>query len=389
MHRNIKLSIVLALGFSLLGCSAKRPQSEQGNVQKGETIKIGFNMELSGAAAGYGQQQKEGAEFAIKEINAKGGVKGKKLELIVKDDKSDTAESATVTANLVSKGVLAIVGPATTGDTKAAIPNLTRSKVPAITPSATDNTVTFYKEELQEYIFRSCFQNSLQGGILAAFATQELKAKKVVIIGDNSNEYAVGLANAFKENFVGDIVAEENFVTGDKDFQAMLTKIKGKDFDAIYIPGYYNEASLIIKQAREMGIKQAILGADGFSDPALVAIAGAKNVSDVYYSNHFSTKAPATKTAERFLKNFEKEYGRTPGTFQALTYDAVYMIKVALEKATALNSVAVKDALSQLTDFEGVTGMMTMDEEHNPKKDVVVIGLTEGKETSAKVISPN
>lgn len=389
VNKKLKQYVLFTSLFLLSGCVAKGPQEKKGNTQKGETIKIGLNMELSGVAAGYGQQQKQGAEFAIQEINQKGGIKGKKVQLIIKDNKSDTAESATITSNLASKGVLAIVGPATTGNTKAAIPNLLHSQIPAITPSATDDTVTFYNGKKQDYIFRSCFQNRLQGTVLAKFASTQLHAKKVVLIGDNSNEYAVGLADAFKKTYKGQIVAEENFVTGDKDFQAILTKVKHKTFDTLYIPGYYNEASLIIKQARELGIHQAILGADGFSDPALVRIAGTKNMSNVYYSNHYSTKTNVNTRAQAFLTAFEKKYHHAPGTFQALSYDAVYMLKEAMEKTNNLNSIEIKNQLSQLKNFEGVTGYMTMDKKHNPRKDVAIIGLTKGKETSVKIISPN
>lgn len=384
-----KVWVTLAAVLFLTGCTAGGNKSQgAGNTASGDTIKIGLNMELSGAVSAYGNQEKDGAELAIKEINDAGGVLDKKLELVVKDNKSDSAEAASVSANLTSNGVVAIVGPATSGATKATMPSITKAQVPIITPSATDDAITVQNGKVQDFVFRSCFQDSSQGSIMAKFAADNLKKTKAIILGDNSNDYATGLAKAFKDAFTGTIVDEQNFTADDKDFQAVLTKIKAEDFDAIYVPGYYAQAGQIIKQAREMGIDQTILGADGFSDPALIDLASKDNVTNVYYTNHFSVKAPATDSAAEFLTNFKEAYDAEPSAFNALTYDAVYMIKQAIEDAGTANSVKIKDALAKLKDFEGVTGVMTMDENHNPKKDIVVIGLTNGEESSAETVSP-
>ncbi|UUV99610.1 ABC transporter substrate-binding protein [Vagococcus luciliae] len=354
-----------------------------------DTVKIGLNMELSGAVAGYGNQEKEGAELAVKEINDAGGINGKKIDLVVKDNKSDTAEAATIATSLTtSDNVIGMIGPATSGASKAASPNATKAQVPIITPSATDDSITVVNDKVQEYIFRTCFQDSFQGVILANYATDNLKAKKAVIIGDVSSDYAKGLTKSFKDTFKGEIVADEKFNAKDKDFKAILTKIKDKDFDFIYLPGYYEEAGLIIKQAREMGIEQPIIGADGFSDSKLIDIAGAENMSNIYYTAHFSEKAPASNKVKTFIETFKKEYGKTPSSFNALAYDSVYMVKAALEAEKENTSEALTKGLATLTDFEGVTGTMTMDKNHNPKKPAVVIGLENGKETSADVVNP-
>ncbi|AQP53310.1 branched-chain amino acid ABC transporter substrate-binding protein [Vagococcus penaei] len=355
-----------------------------------QTVKIGLNLELSGAVAGYGNQEKEGAELAAEEINKTGGINGKKIELIVKDNKTDTAEAAVVASNLTTKeNVVAIIGPATSGATKAVIPNTTKAKVPTITPSGTDDSITLMNGKVQDYVFRTGFQDSFQGVILANYAQDNLKAKKAVIIGDVSSDYAKGLTKAFKDTYQGDIVADEKFNQKDKDFKAILTKIKDKDFDVIYLPGYYEEAGLIIKQAREMGIEQPILGGDGFSDEKLVDIAGAKNMTNIYYTAHFSEQAPSSEKVDAFIKEFKTKYGKSPSSFSALAYDSVYMVKAALEEAGESDSQKLTDALASLTDFEGVTGKMTMDENHNPKKPVVVIGIEDGKQTSAEVVQPN
>ena len=380
---------VMAAGLFLLGACGSPKASDSGGSDDAKTIKIGGNFELSGAVAAYGEAENEGVKLAVEEINKDGGIDGKKIEYVSKDNKSDNNEAASVAANLTTKDeVVAIVGPATSGATKATLPNLTKAKTPAVTPSGTDDAITVQKGKVQDYIFRSCFQDSFQGIVLAKYADENLKADKAVILGDNSSDYASGLKKAFKETYKGEIVAEENFTAGDKDFQAMLTKIKDKDFNVIYIPGYYTEAGLIIKQAREMGIEQPIIGADGFGDEKLIETAGASNVKNVYYTGHVSTKAPATDKVEPFVAAFEKKYGKQPSSFNALAYDSVYMIKQAIEDEGKATSEAINKGLANLKDFEGVTGKITMDKEHNPVKSAVVLGLTDGKETSAETVNP-
>jgi branched-chain amino acid transport system substrate-binding protein len=384
-----RMMFMLAAGALLLtACAAPKPRVSN-NTSTGKTIKIGMNMELSGAVAAYGEAEKNGIDLAVKKINSEGGVLGKKIELITKDNKSDNIEAATVASNLsIRSKVSAIVGPATSGAVKAAIPNVTKAKVPMVTPSATDDAITLKNGKVQPYVFRSCFQDSFQGTMLAKYGTETLKAKNAVIIGDNSSDYAIGLTKAFKKEFKGNIVAEENFTTGDKDFQALLTKIKNKKYDFIYIPGYYNEAGLIIKQAREMGITVPILGADGFGDEKLVQTAGKANITNIFYTGHFSTHAPANDTVSEFIASYKKEYGADPSAFNALGYDAVMMIKQAIEDEQSASASDIKHGLENLSGFKGVTGTMKMDKNHNPEKSAVVLGLTKGKETSAQTINP-
>ncbi|WP_297075830.1 ABC transporter substrate-binding protein [uncultured Enterococcus sp.] len=387
-----KFAFLFAGLVLLSACSAGptgKDSSDGGNKPSGDTIKIGANLELSGDVAGYGTQEKEGIELAVDQINKDGGILGKKVELIVKDNKSDNNEAATVAANLATNDkVVAIIGPATSGATKAATPNITKAKVPMITPSGTDDSVTMTNGKVQPYVFRSSFQDSFQGKVLAEFAQKNLDAKKVAILGDNSSDYAIGLTKAFKETYKGDVVLEENFTKGDKDFQAVLTKLKNTDFDVLYIPGYYEEAGLIIKQARELGIEQPILGADGFGDEKMIELAGAKNVTNVYYTGHFSTLAPANDTVQPFIDAFKEKYGKEPSTFNALAYDAMNMVKKAIEDEKSADSEAITKGLANLKDFVGVTGNITVDKDHNPEKSVVVIEYKDGKESSAVTVEP-
>ena len=264
MKKWMKLGLAFASVALLTGCTSTNSGSQAKNEKQStnsDTVKVGLNYELSGAVSAYAQQQKDALEMAKDEINEAGGILGKKVEFVIKDNKSETAEAASVAASLANeKDLVAVIGPATSGAFKATIPNMKKAGIPAITPSGTDDRITKDKNGVYEEICRTCFQDSFQGVILAQYASHNLKANRALIIGDNSSDYAKGLTKSFKETFEGEVVGEENFVAKEKDFKAMLTKVKNKEFDFIYLPGYYEEAGAIIKQAREMGIEQPILG---------------------------------------------------------------------------------------------------------------------------------
>ncbi|KRM87246.1 ABC transporter substrate-binding protein [Lacticaseibacillus thailandensis] len=381
----------IALGFAaaamvtiMAGCSSSA--KAKGNSASGNTIKVGVNMELSGSTAGYGEQEKKGIELAFEKINKAGGVKvkGKKMKLkpVYRDNKSSTTSAASVAAQLVNNDkVVAVVGPATTNDSTAAIPNVTKASVPMITPSATDAGYTLQKNgKVQPYAFRACFTDSFQATAAAKFAYNTLKVKKVAILADNASDYGTGLTKAFKKTFKGDVVSTQYFQAGDKDFNATLTSLKNKKFDALYVPGYYSEVGLIIKQARQMGIKTPIIGADGMGDPSLPKIAGSNNATNVYYSTPFSTKSADTNTTvKNFMADYKQKFNAEAPTFSALAYDSVYMVKAAIEKANSTNSVDIAKALGKLKNMKGVTGTMSIDSKHNPEKTVSIEQMTNGQ----------
>ncbi|MGX7419568.1 ABC transporter substrate-binding protein [Carnobacterium gallinarum] len=379
----IGLASLAAVAVIATGC-ASGGSSEKDS----KTIKIGANLELSGPVSAYGTAELDGINLAIDEINKNGGVLGKQLSLVDLDNKSDKAEAASVATKLATKEkVVAIVGPATSGTSKAATPSVTKAKVPMVTPSGTDDTVTVENGKVWDYVYRVSFQDSFQGVTLANFAQDNLGAKKAVIIGDSSSDYAKGLTKSFKDSFKGKIVDEVNFTTGDKDFKAVLTKIKDKDFDVLYMPSYYEEAGLIIKQARELGITQPILGADGFGNDKLVDLAQGKNLNNVYYTAHYSNKSEEKKVVD-FVAAFKAKYNKAPDAFSALAYDAVYMIAKAIENAGEATPEKVKDELAKIKDFDGITGNITMDKNHNPIKSTLVIKLENGEEVSNTVVKP-
>ena len=379
-----------ALMFASLaaGCSSG---GGNGNKSTGATIKIGLNYELSGGVAAYGQSSRDGILMAFDEINAKGGVLGKKIEPVVMDNSSKADEATSVTTKLVNKEkVVAVLGPATSGAFKATIPAATKRKVPAISSSATADDVTVDKSGVKEYAFKTCFNDAFQGTSMANFASKTLNASKAVILTDNANDYSKGLAKSFKETFTangGTIVAEEAFVADEKDFNAVLTKIKGMDFDVIYLPAYYEEVGLIIKQARDLGIDKPFLGGDGYDSPELIKIAGASALNNVFFSNHYSSQDTDAKVVE-FVENFKAKYGKEPDAFHALGYDLGYFIADAIERAGEADSVKIKEALEQTKDFPAITGVLSIDENHNPVKSITIIELKDGVQSVKEKIEP-
>lgn len=381
-------AIIMVMGL-LVGCGGQAGN----NADNANEIKIGINYELSGDVASYGQASVNGIMLAFEEINAAGGIDGKKIVPVQIDNKSDPAEATSVATRLMTQEkVVAQLGPATSGDFMATIPVAMGNKVPIISASATaDKGVTVDdKGNINEYVFRLCFNDSFQGVTMANFATNNLSAKKAIIIKDTSSDYGKGLAENFRKTFEelgGQIVAEEGYVGKDKDFNAILTNIKGKDFDVIFIPGYYQEAGLIIKQARDLGIDAPVLGADGFDSPVLLELAGAEALNNVYYSNHYSSldQDPLVK---EFIDGYKAKYGVEPNAFNALGYDLGKYIADAVDRADSNDTEAVKNALANTKGFQGVTGTFDMGKEHNPIKSAVVIGLENGVQATSVKVEP-
>ncbi len=385
------LSLIMVIGsFTACGGSA---DSGDGDAAAASEVKIGINYELTGAVATYGEASVDGIMMAFDEINEAGGINGMQIVPVKVDNKSDAAEATSLATRLMTQeGVVACLGPATSGDFMATIPVAMGSKIPVISASATaDEGVTVDANgNVNDYVFRLCFNDSFQGITMANFAAQNLSATKAVIIKDNSSDYAKGLAKNFIDTFTaagGTIVAEEGYVAKDKDFNSILTKIKGQDFDVIFLPGYYQEAGLIIKQARDLGIMQPVLGADGFDSPVLLELAGAPALNDVYFSNHYSSLDQDPKV-QNFITDFTAKYGSEPNAFHALGYDLGMYIADAIERAGSTDPTAIKDALASTENFVGVTGTFSMGEDHNPIKSAVVIGLKDGVQDSSVKVDP-
>lgn len=386
MKKNIKGIIlgIAAMMVIIAGC-----RNGATNDSDGDTIKIGSMFELTGAAAAYGTSMNNAVHMAVDEINEAGGIDGKQVEVVEYDTKTDETEATSITTRLGTRdNVAAIIGPATTGSMQAAIPSANAAEVPIMSPTATDDDVlTAADGSVHPYAWRTSFTNSFQGSSLAQFANSHLNATSAVILSDNSSDYAIGLTNTFSDVFDGDIIASENFSEGETDFSAVLTNIKDLDFDVLYVPGYYEEAGPIIKQAREMGITQPILGPDGMGNEILRELAGANNMNDIYYTSHFVVSSDDPNVQE-FVKNYKEEFGIDADMFTGLAYDSVYVVKEAIENAGSSNPKAVNEALTNITDFPGITGTFSFDEMHDPVKTVNIIEIQNNEEAGVYEVNP-
>lgn len=386
---NKKLSVLVSslVTMSLLGgCSSAASGS------KSDAIKLGLNYELSGGAATYGQSLTAGIELALAEINKSGGVLGKQLVPVKVDNKSESTEAANLSTRLATRDkVVALLGPATSGNTKSATPAALQNKIPLISGSATADDVTVDSNgKVREYVFKTCFNDSFQGVMMANFSFKDLGFKNAAVLTDQASDYSKGLAKNFKDTYLklgGQITSEESYQTNEKDFKAVLTNIKGKNPEVLYVPGYYNEVGLIIRQARELGLNVPILGGDGFESPKLVELAGKANLDKVYYSTAYSSMDTTTEVV-KFKDAYKAKYGKDPDAFNALGYDLAYFVADGLKRAGEANSVKLKDALAATKDFKGVTGTFSVDANHTPVKSVTVIEMKNGEPTFLKKVNP-
>ena len=382
----ILASLLIAAGV-MAGCSS----STSNGSSDSSTIKIGANLELSGGTASFGQSVDEGLELALEEIN-KNGVNGKKLELVKIDNKSDAAEATNGTIKLVSQDkVSAIIGSATSTNTIAQVQIADDNKIPLLSPTATNPAVTVKGGKVNDYVFRACFIDPFQGTVAANFAYKNLKVKTSAVLIDTASDYSKGLSDAFKTAFKqngGTIVSEEAYVAKDTDFHATLTRIKAKHPDFVFLPGYYEEVGLIIKQAREIGLNVPFMGGDGWDSPKLIDIAGSAPLNNTYITNHYSAGDSDPKV-QNFVKSFQAKYGgKSPDAFAALGYDSGYFIADAIKRAGSSDPQKIQKALSETKDLSLVSGKVTLDQNHDPIKSAVILEYKDGKQTFNSKVNP-
>src|SRR5262245_17581403 len=351
-----------------------------------QRIQIGFFGALTGPQATFAQSGRNGAQLAIDQLNAAGGVLGKKLELLVEDDHNEPSEAASAVSKLITRDhVVALIGENASSRSLAAAPIAQNYQVPMVSPSSTNVEVT----KKGDYIFRVCFIDSYQGRALATFARETLHARTAALLVDAKSDYSVGLAESFRKAFTaagGEIVQELKYSEGDSDFSAQLTVLRNSGPDALMIPGYYTDAGLIARQARSLGIQSVLLGADGWDSPKLAEIGGAA-VEGAYFSNHYSVDdpSPAVRT---FVDDYRKVYRAAPDSIAALSYDAARLIADAMRRAGSTEGKRVRDSLASTTDFPGVTGTITMDPDRNPVKPAVILKVEGGKFRYAATVPP-
>jgi branched-chain amino acid transport system substrate-binding protein len=373
MIRRASLLFTLLLAF----CSCSKRQ-ETG-------IPVGQFGSLTGAQATFGQSTDNGVRLALDEVNAAGGVLGKPLRLITKDNQSKPGETSTAVRELITRNkVVALIGEVASGRSLEAAPIAQRSGIPMITPASTNEKVT----EAGDHIFRVCFIDPFQGTVCAKFA-RKLGAKKAAVLTDISKDYSLGLAKSFKEEFVkegGGITCQQSYSGGDKDFSAQLTAVKADNPDVIFLPAYYTEAPLIIRQARQLGITVPFIGGDGWDSPELVAVGGPA-VEGCYFSNHFSNQSSDPKVVA-FVKAYRAKYNTDPDAMVALGYDSLKLLADAMKRAGTTDPSKVTAALASTKDFAGVTGMITLDAHRNPNKPAVILQVKDGKFTYVESVAP-
>ena len=339
----------------------------------GDTIKVGVYGDTSGGTSSFGQSTKNGVQLAFEEINAAGGINGKKLEMLFEDDQGTPEKAKTVISKLINQDkVVAVLGEVASSNSLAAAPVAQEAKIPMITPSSTNPKVT----EVGDYISRVCFIDPFQGSVMAKFAATTLKAKTAAILGDNSSDYSKGLTQFFEQEFTkqgGTVVTKQTYAQRDQDFKAQLTQMRDQKPDVIYIPGYYGEVGIIAKQARELGMTQPLLGGDGWDSPELWKLGGAA-LKPAYISNHYSADNPAPEI-QNFVKAYQAKFGVAPDSLAALAYDSAKVLADAIKRAGSTESTALKNAINATKDFPGVTGKITLDASRNAVKPAVVLEL--------------
>lgn len=383
---NLFMSSALLIGL-LAGCGAS------GTSGSGDTIKIGANLELSGAVASYGQSILEGMELAVEEINDDGGIDGKKFEIIDNDNKSDGAEAVSIANKFTSEEkVLAIVGAATSGNTKAQIEIANDTETILLTPSGTSPELTVNKDgSVNEFVFRTSYIDPFQGEVAANFAVNELGVSTAAVYIDNASDYSIGLAESFVKTFEslgGKVVIKEAYVAGDTDYRSTLTRISSEEPEFIFIPGYYGDVGLIISQAREIGIDVPLMGADGWDSPELVDLAGKDALNNTFITNHYSSGDPDEKI-QSFVNKFGEKYkGKSPDAFNALGYDSIYLLADAIKRAGSTDSKEVKDALAKTENLSLITGLVTINENHDPIKSATILEYVDGTQTFKAKVDP-
>jgi len=390
------LTLVGSLG--LAGCGPK----------SGGTISLGVYGSTTGTTATFGKSTLNGVQMAVDELNAAGGVGGKKVVVVPEDDQSKADEAATAVQKLINQDrVVALIGEVASSRSLAAAPIAQADGVPMISPSSTNPQVT----KVGDFIFRTCFIDPFQGTVMGKFATQNLKFKRVAILKDVKNDYSVGLAKYFTEEFQGkqggSIVGEQSYNEGDSDFRSQLTALKSNNPEAIFVPGYYTEVGLIARQARELGITAPLLGGDGWVSDELIKIGG-DALNGCYYSNHFAPDAPDT-ALQGFITRYKTKNGGDPDAIAGLAYDAARLLFDSMKRLDATDPKAfealdashasdadaqkaarkgLRDQINSVKNFAGVTGIINFDADLNPVKPAVVIKIEGGQQKFAASIAP-
>ena len=368
--RALRLLLACVLVATASACERR---SDSGGGDAGGDILVGFYGSLTGDGASFGQSSREGAELAIDELNAAGGVLGgRRFRLLVEDDQSRPEEASSAVTKLITQDrVVAVIGEVASRRTLAAAPVAQKFQVPMITPASTNERVT----EVGDYVFRVCFIDPFQGEVLAKFAYNDLKARRVAILRDIAQDYSVGLADSVQQHFTklgGRVLPPVSYSSGDSDFKAALTQIRSEKPDVIFATGYYSEAAIITRQARELGLTMPILGGDGWVGDALQN--GREALNNTFISNHYSGDNPDA-VVQNFVRSYRDRFNREPDAIAALGYDAVKVLADSITRAGGTDGARLRDAIAS-ADVAGVTGQLKMNDKRNVDKPAVIQEVT-------------
>lgn len=357
------------------------------NKSGGNEILIGEYASLTGSEATFGQSSHNGLMLAVEEINKSGGLLGKQIKLITEDNQGKPSETQTVVQKLINRDkVVAIIGEVASSRSKAGAPICQAAKIPMITPASTNPEVT----SIGDYIFRVCFIDPFQATVMSKFALNSMKVKKVALLIDQKNAYSTGLADNFRKVFTemgGEIVEEQKYSNGDKDFKAQLTALKAKNPEAIFIPGYYTDVNLISIQAREIGLTCPLFGSDGWESEKLTEGKAKDALEGSFFSTHVSADDPSPQI-QGYIKKYREKYGKEPDAMSFLAYDAGMILFDAIKRAGDTNGEKIKNELAKTKDYQGVTGIITINEQRNAVKPAVVLEVKDGKFKYKETIAP-
>ncbi len=383
MKRTLLALLLITTLFFAFACERR---GTVGNGEDAGVIKVGYYGDLSGRTSSFGQSTKNGSEMAADEINKAGGINGRLIQIVVEDDQGEPNKAATVVTKLINQDkVHALIGEVASSNSLAAGPKAQEAKVPMISPSSTNPAVT----QVGDYIFRVCFIDPFQGEVMAKFAANNLKAKRAAILYDFNSDYSRGLLQFFKRSFTqlgGQVVSEQSYTQGDRDFSGQLTAVRSATPDVIYVPGYYSEVGVIANQTKQLGIKAPLLGSDGWDAPQLWQLGGAALNGD-YISNHYSVDDPSP-VIQKFVSAYRARYNVLPDALAALGYDAMKVLGDAVSRAGSTESAKLRDAIAQTANFSGITGTITLDKDRNAVKPAVVLKLENGKFVYTTTIYP-
>lgn len=385
----LPLLMATFLGIFAIGCDRQEAGGDKaagGSAAAGDTIPVGQYGSMTGSTATFGQSTDQGVRLAVEEFNAAGGLNGKKIELFTEDTRGQSQEAGTVVTKLITdRKVVAVLGEVASSLSIAGGRVAQQYGVPMISPSSTNPDVT----KIGDKISRVCFIDPFQGFVGAKFVKENLKAKKVAVLFDQSQAYSKGLKDDFlkaAKKFELEVTSEQAYNEGDQDFSAQLTSIRETSPDAIYVPGYYTEVGNIAVQARKLGISAPMIGGDGWESDKLTEIGG-KAIEGCYYSSHYSHEDPRPELQE-FLKKFKAKYNVTPDSMAVLGYDAASLLFDAMKRSPSLKGDDLAKAIAETKNFKGVSGSVTMDADRNATKPAVVLGIKDGKPYFVTSISP-